>query len=50
MKDPTPLDIQMRLYEDDINTTIINNSEREEKQMMWNEFLLIVLFHWEQDL
>lgn len=31
MKDPTPLDIQMRLYEDDINTTIINNSEREEK-------------------
>lgn len=44
VKDPTPLDIQMRLYEDDINTTIINNSEREEKQMMWNEFLLIVLF------
>lgn len=31
VKDPTPLDIQMRLYEDDINTTIINNSEREEK-------------------
>lgn len=30
IKDPTPLDIQMRLYEDDINTAIIRNSEREE--------------------
>lgn len=31
IKDPTPLDIQMRLYEDDINTAIINKSEREER-------------------
>ena len=31
VKDPTPLDIQMRLYEDDINTSIINKSSREER-------------------
>ena len=30
VKDPTPLDIQMRLYENDINTAIISKSEREE--------------------
>ena len=28
-KDPTPLEVEMRLYEDDINTAIINNSARE---------------------
>lgn len=28
-KDPTPIEIQMRLYEDDINTAVIANSERE---------------------
>lgn len=31
VKDPTPLDIQMRLYEDDINAAIISKSEREER-------------------
>lgn len=31
IKDPTPLDIQMRLYEDDINSAIISKSEREER-------------------
>ena len=30
-KDPTPIEIQMRLYEEDINTAVITNSEREEK-------------------
>lgn len=30
-KDPTPIEIQMRLYEDDINTAVIANSEREEQ-------------------
>lgn len=28
LKDPTPIEIQMRLYEDDVNTAIITNSER----------------------
>lgn len=31
--DPTPLEVEMRLYEDDINTAIINNSGREEKEI-----------------
>ena len=30
-KDPTPIEIQMRLYEDDISTAVISNSEREEQ-------------------
>lgn len=29
IKDPTPLDVQMRLYEDDISTSIIKKSGRE---------------------
>ncbi len=31
-KDPTPLEVEMRLYEDDLNTAIINNSAREGKE------------------
>lgn len=31
--DPTPLEVEMRLYEDDINTSIINNSGREDKEI-----------------
>lgn len=27
-KDPTPIEVEMRLYEDDINTTLINTSSR----------------------
>ena len=30
-KDPTPLEVQMRLYEDDVNTAVINESAREGK-------------------
>ena len=30
-KDPTPLEVEMRLYEDEVNTAVINNSVREEK-------------------
>ena len=30
-KDPTPMEIGMKLYEDDVNTTIINNSEKESR-------------------
>lgn len=30
-KDPTPLEVQMRLYEDDVNTAVINESSREGK-------------------
>ncbi len=30
-KDPTPLEVEMRLYEDEVNTAIINDSVREEK-------------------
>ena len=30
-KDPTPLEVQMRLYEDDVNSAVINESEREGK-------------------
>ena len=26
--DPTPMQVQMRLYEDDVNTTIIEDIER----------------------
>ena len=28
--DPSPLEVQMRLYEDDVNTTIIDNHDRQE--------------------
>ncbi|MCI8597447.1 MAG: stage V sporulation protein AA [Lachnospiraceae bacterium] len=28
IKDPTPIEVEMRLYEDDINTTLINTSSR----------------------
>ncbi len=31
-KDPTPLEVEMRLYEEDINTAVINESAREEKE------------------
>lgn len=30
-KDPTPLEVEMRLYEDEVNTAVINNSVREGK-------------------
>lgn len=30
-QDPTPMEVQMRLYEDDVDTTIIEKSEREDK-------------------
>lgn len=30
-QDPTPMEVQMRLYEDDVDTTIIEKSEREGK-------------------
>lgn len=29
-KDPTPMEVQMRLYEDDVNTTLIEGCNREE--------------------
>lgn len=29
-KDPTPIEVQMRTYETDVNTTLIQNAEREE--------------------
>lgn len=29
-KDPTPIEVQMRLYEDDVNTTLIEGCNREE--------------------
>lgn len=32
-KDPTPLEIQMRLYEKDLSTTIISNAERQGEAM-----------------
>ena len=28
-KDPTPLEVEMRIYEDDVNQTLIDNAERE---------------------
>lgn len=31
--DPTPLEVEMRLYEDDINTAVIKQSEREEVEI-----------------
>lgn len=31
-QDPTPMEVQMRLYEDDVDTTIIEKSEREGKE------------------
>ena len=31
-KDPTPLEVEMRLYEQDINTAIIKNSGQEGKE------------------
>lgn len=31
VKDPTPLEVKMRLYEDEINTAIIDDSERQGK-------------------
>lgn len=31
-KDPTPLEVEMRLYEDDVNTAIIDESAREDKE------------------
>ncbi len=27
-KEPTPIEVEMRLYEDDVNTTLINTSSR----------------------
>ena len=29
-KDPTPIEVQMRLYEDDVNTTLVEGCNREE--------------------
>ena len=31
--DPTPIEVEMRLYENDIQTTIIQNYAREEKEL-----------------
>ena len=31
-QDPTPMEVEMRLYEDDIDTTIIEQAERKENQ------------------
>ena len=28
-KDPTPLEVEMRIYEDDVNQTLIDNADRE---------------------
>ena len=32
MEDPTPLEVQMRLYEQDVNTAVIENSNRGKEQ------------------
>lgn len=32
-KDPTPLEVEMRIYEDDVNTTLIDNADREQLEM-----------------
>ena len=32
-KDPTPLEVEMRLYEDDIDTAMIKQSEREKNEI-----------------
>ena len=29
-KDPTPIEVQMRLYEDDVNTTLVEGCNRKE--------------------
>ena len=31
--DPTPLEVQMRLYENDIQTTLVENASRKEKEI-----------------
>lgn len=36
-QDPTPMQVQMRMYEDDVNTTIIEDSDREEEQPCGNK-------------
>ena len=30
-KDPTPIEVEMRIYEQDVNTTLVENAEREHK-------------------
>ena len=32
-KDPTPLEVEMRVYEDDVNTTLIDNASREQLEL-----------------
>lgn len=32
-EDPTPMEVQMRLYEDDVNTTLVESSSREGKSV-----------------
>jgi stage V sporulation protein AA len=32
-KDPTPIEVQMRLYEDDVDSTLIQNASREEAEV-----------------
>lgn len=32
MNDPTPIEVEMRMYEDDVNTTLVENSSRKEKE------------------
>lgn len=36
-QDPTPIQVQMRMYEDDVNTTIIEDTDREEEQPCGNK-------------
>ena len=31
--DPTPMEIQMRLYENDIQTTLVENAARQKKEL-----------------
>lgn len=33
LKDPTPMEVQMRLYEKDIQTTVVENASRREKEI-----------------
>ena len=33
-KDPTPLEVEMRIYEDDVNQTLIDNAEREQIEVV----------------
>ena len=35
-QDPTPMQVQMRQYEDDVNTTLIEDINREEEQPCGN--------------